>query len=148
MARAQITVTRNFKLAVPRLMSATAMRAVGLELCVKIENRTRSGRDETGHAFTQYSEEYARRVKGGRLAPVTLSHRPVGMLNELDVLVATPTRIGIGFRSAAMEQRAEYHDGLVRNPGVRGSNPLRRFMGVHPSWVEAAVRKIRASLMF
>ena len=146
MARGRIAVSRNFTFKSARLMTVDTAKAAGLTLCAYIENRTLAGRDETGKAFAPYSPDYAKYVKH-RERPVDL-HASGEMLGDLDVVVATSRRIGIGFRSAVAEQRALYHDGLAGHDGKRGSNPLRRFMGLQPSWVDAVVRVIRAGIRF
>jgi hypothetical protein len=144
--RSRITVSRNFRLTTGRAMSVTTAKECGLYLAAQIENRTRSGRDDLGKSFIEYSDDYAKRVKH-RKRPVDLVHTGK-MLGDLGVVVATNTRIGIGFTSAEAEQRAEYHDGLAGHDGKRGSNPLRRFMGVQPSWITEVVRRIRTALPF
>jgi hypothetical protein len=144
MARGSVRVTRSTTLKSPRILTATEARVIGLQLCAKIENRTLSGVDEQRRAFHPYSEDYGTRVKH-RLRPVDL-RRTGKMLGDLDVVVATSHRIGIGFRSAEAEQRAEYHDGLAGHDGKRGSNPLRRFLGLQPSWIDEIVRRIKSGM--
>jgi hypothetical protein len=140
MARAGIRVSRNFTMKVDRMVSPRTCREIGLGLLVKIENRTISGRDETGHAFTEYSADYGKYVKGRR-RPVDLK-RSGDMLKDADVLVADGHRILLGFRSDAMDQRAFYHD----SDGAHPKMPKRRFFGLSAVWVEDVVRRIRLGL--
>lgn len=140
MAGSSISVSRNFTLKTDRLITPEACRQIGLELLVKIENRTISGRDEMQTTFTPYSESYARRVKGRR-APVDLKHTGQ-MLGDMDVLKADGRRIVLGFRSSDMAQRARYHDSLE----ARRKMPLRRFLGLQPSWVTEVFRRVRLTL--
>ena len=140
MARSGIRVSRNFTMKVDRCVSPRTCREIGVGLLVKIENRTLGGRDETGHAFQQYSTPYGPKVKG-RMRPVDLK-RSGDMLADMDVLRADGQRIVLGFRSDEMDQRAFYHDSNGAHPKM----PKRRFFGLSAVWVDDVVRRIRLGL--
>jgi hypothetical protein len=141
-----IKVTRNFTLKVDRVLSPASCREMGLMLLVRIENRTLSGRNELGSAFTPYSASYAK-VKGRR-SPVDLK-RDGTMLKDMDVLTADGHKIELGFRTQEMWQRSRYHDS--RAPRKLAANgkpiiPLRRFLSVNTAWIRDALRLVRLNL--
>lgn len=140
-ARGSITVTRNFTLRTDRILSPETVRELGLMLLVQIENRTvMRGRDETQQPFQPYSAWYGQSVKGRR-APVDLK-RTGAMLADMSVITASSRLLQLGFRSDAMAKRASYHDSLA----PRTKMPLRRFLGLQPTWVTQALRTLKLSL--
>ena len=103
------------------------LRAAGVEIAVKVQNRTQGGKDENNARFKPYTPAYAKQ-KGVGVTQVDL-YRSGDMLNNLDVLEVTDHSVAVGFSDSAMKQRAEHNE-------ARG----RKFLGVPASWIEAIKR--------
>jgi hypothetical protein len=104
------------------------LRAAGVEIAVKLQNRTQGGLDEGNRRFTPYSAGYAKQ-KGVSPNRVDL-YRTGQMLNSLDVLDVTASSVVVGFTSPEMAERAEMNQ-------QRG----RRFLGIPMTWLEDLKRK-------
>lgn len=140
-ARGDIKVTRNFTLRTDRILTPDTVREMGLMLLVEIENRTVTrGRDENQAAFKPYSAWYGTHIKGRR-SPVDLK-RTGAMINDMAVITASSRLLQLGFRSSAMAQRAAYHD----SEAPRTKMPLRRFLGLQPTWITKALRTLKLDL--
>ena len=98
------------------------LRGAGVEIAVRVQNRTMDGRDEDNRKFTPYTAKYAE-WKGVRPSDVTL-YLSGDMLNNLDVLDATSRSVAVGFRDRDLKDRAKHNE-------ARG----RRFLGVPNSWL-------------
>lgn len=99
------------------------LRAAGVEVAVRISNRTTSHRDEDNRAFRPYSPAYAE-WKG--VAPTAVDLFLSGdMLKALDVVEVTDSTCRVGFTDDAMRERAAHNE-------QRG----RRFLGVPAAWLD------------
>ncbi len=128
-----IKVSRNFRFSDIKLTPGrAAMEDAGDFLVKRIVRRTQSGRDEDNRKFAGYP--------GRPHTTVDLTDTGQMLEQDLQPVVVTETRVGIGFTTYRSANIADHHlEG-------HGRLPVRRFLGIPSSWVREVTTMIARAL--
>lgn len=130
---ARIKLRRNFSFSSIDLKpTQSAMREEAVTLRDRIVQRTQSGLDENNRKFAPY--------QGGGRRTVDLTDTGQMLEQDFQPVSVTRNRFGLGFRTFRSEQIADAHI------TGKGKLPVRAFLGVPASWVNAIKKRLLTSV--
>lgn len=123
-------------------LSAEQSRQAGMQLVIRIINRTIGGHDENDRPFTPYKTKRQSKartfVTRSRTGGVVDLHETGKMLDDLVVSNVTRKGFSLAFRSSRSAKLARIH-----NEG-RGHMPQRSFLGVPQAWIRDILKAMIA----
>lgn len=112
----------------------TAMARIGVDLAIKVENRTERGLDEQNRSFAPYRPSTIRE-KGSSRVNLRGAHGGSHLLDDLGPTRVTETSVRVGFSSPRNEEIAGYLTGGTSRMAARP------FLDVPRQWIRDALRK-------